>query len=125
MSVLWQVRLMGAVYLLTLLAHLLLRKHRPAGWHNALRQSALSLELLFYALKLLLDEGWSAATGVSLTNEVVANTIHHSFLTPRCSFLTRRVSHQGADGFALVARLLAAAARRVRGGDELLGDDPR
>ena len=90
MSVLWQVRLMGAVYLLTLLAHLLLRKHRPAGWHNALRQSALSLELLFYALKLLLEEGWSAATGESLTNELVA---HYSPRTPDSSLL---VPHQAS-----------------------------
>ena len=81
----WQVRLMGAVYLLTLLAHLLVRNHRPAGWHNALRQSALSLELLFYALKLVLEDAWSAATGESLTNELMAN---YSLLIPHSSLLT-------------------------------------
>jgi hypothetical protein len=57
------VRLMGLLYLLNLFLHLLFRTRRPAAWHNALRQGALTAELVVWALQRLANDVYRGATG--------------------------------------------------------------
>ena len=57
------VRLMGLLYVFNLLLHLLARETRPTGWHNALRQGALSLELLVWGIQRLAADLYKGLTG--------------------------------------------------------------
>jgi hypothetical protein len=54
---------MGLLYLANLFLHLLFRSCRPAAWHNALRQGALTAELLVWALQRLVNDFYRGATG--------------------------------------------------------------
>lgn len=121
------IRLMGILYLVNVLLHLLCRSRRPAAWHNALRQGALTAELLVWALQRLANDVYRGATGggsLSLAQVRAAVVAAASAgAAPPALFLffsSHKLTHtQGVTSYRRQTILGSSGTRAIAGSQEL------